>query len=450
MRAPEPPAPPLPDGWVRVGLRALGTPAQQAVRLPRGGALHLQGAAEVRPLLPGTLVELRAAPSGEGLTLRVSARLPGARRPGPARRPRRAATPPPSAPLELGRSPSLVLEGPLLEARGRHYPQRVLALVEDGGVRLINQLGVEEYLEGVLPGEIPAAFAPAAQRALAVAARTYSQVQQGKHGAYDLCDGPCCQVYLGQAARPRPGAQRVAAAIHATRGEYLWWRGELAYTFYSAHCGGLSTRGEDVHLRDKPERPLPYLTVVRDAPPGGGDYCATSPLRAWSVRAPMGEVEALLNRREPTAVGRLTRLAVVEQDPSGRILRARPTGTGSAPEDQPPGTLLLPAAAGGSVLREVTGWELRRSLGARLLRSLLAEIDEPAPGIYRFRGRGSGHGLGLCQIGANGMARAGKGYREILAHYYPGTHVAPAPPGREAGAGAHGPLPGTSGHPLRE
>jgi stage II sporulation protein D len=51
-------------------------------------------------------------------------------------------------------------------------------------------------------------------------------------------------------------------------------------------------------------------------------------------------------------------------------------------------------------------------------------IDQPEPGTYRFTGSGFGHGLGLCQIGANGMARAGRSYREILAHYYPGTRLA--------------------------
>jgi stage II sporulation protein D len=58
------------------------------------------------------------------------------------------------------------------------------------------------------------------------------------------------------------------------------------------------------------------------------------------------------------------------------------------------------------------------------LKSTKMTLDEPEPGVYRFVGSGFGHGLGLCQIGANGMARAGLSYRDILAHYYPGTRLA--------------------------
>ncbi len=74
--------------------------------------------------------------------------------------------------------------------------------------------------------------------------------------------------------------------------------------------------------------------------------------------------------------------------------------------------------------KEVTGWQLRRALGARFMKSTMVRIDQPEPGVYRFIGRGNGHGLGLCQIGAAGMARAGRGFRDILEHYYPGTRVA--------------------------
>lgn len=297
----------------------------------------------------------------------------------------------------------LVLSGGLLQIGAFRYPGSLRVRLARTGLQVVNELDIEQYLEGVLPGELPRNFALEAQKALAVAARSYALVQHGKHGEFDLCDRTCCQVYLGY----RRGSPRGLAAVRATRRLCLWSNDELVYAFYSADCGGVTTSAEEVPLPDKPARSLPYLRTVRDGSVRGRDYCAGSPFHLWTARLTREEVEERLNSDPETSVGALQDLRVLDYDPSGRVRTLLLTAN-----RQPPTS-------------SVSGWALRRAIGPLTLKSTLFRLDQPVPGVYRFIGRGFGHGLGLCQIGANGMAERGIGFRGILAHYYPGTKVAP-------------------------
>lgn len=322
--------------------------------------------------------------------------------------------------------PSVAIAGGLVQVGRRRYPARVVFHVGGTGLQLVNELDIEQYLEGVLPGELPAGFGLEAQKALAVAARTYALVQNGKHGAFDLCDRTCCQMYLGY----HRGSSRGLAAVRATRYQCLWSGPDLVYAFYSADCGGESTSVDEVPLRDKPTTTLKYLSPVKDAPRNGADFCATSPYHQWTRRFTKEELERRLNARPQTEVGRLVEMKVKDYDPSGRVRTVLLRG------EIPPqpevitqaasfgGAFTTPAPRPTPVEKTVTGWELRRSLGALALKSTKMTLDQPEPNVFRFIGSGFGHGLGLCQIGANGMARAGYSYRDILAHYYPGTRLA--------------------------
>ena len=317
------------------------------------------------------------------------------------------------------RARDLVLSGGMLGIGKQRYPGKLHFAMGGAGLEIANEVEIEQYLEGVLPGELPRGFGIEAQRAQAVAARTYALVQRGKHGEFDLCDRPHCQMYVGLTR----ASGRAIDAVRSTRHECLWHEGKLAYAFYSADCGGLSAKVEDVPLVDKPAEPLPYLTLVRDAPAGGADYCAGSPYHAWTRRFSRQELEDRLNKEPETYVGELREVKVLDHDPSRRIRTVLLRGY-----DQP---VVQPAAFFGAprlsanVEKKVSGWTLRRSVGPIALKSLLLRLDRPLPEVYRFQGSGFGHGLGLCQIGADGMARHGKDYRQILAHYYPGTRVGP-------------------------
>jgi stage II sporulation protein D len=372
-----------PDGRMRIGLRRVSGKAVVQVQLSSAGTL-LDGAdgKTLAPLPPDRPLKLVADYSAGKVRVET-----------------------PRGPVSR---PEIVLTGGLVRIGKGRYPGRIRVSLAGTGLQLVNDLDIEEYLEGVLPGEIPASFGAEAQKAQAVAARTYALVQRGKHGEFDLCDRTCCQMYLGHHRASRPGLD----AVRATRRQCLWSADELAYTFYSADCGGISTRVEHVPLRDKPDQPLPYLTVVRDSPGDGAYYCRSSPYHQWTKRLSRDDIERRLNRDPETQVGRLKDLEVLEFDESGRVHQMRLRG-----EHQ-----------GQPVVRVTTGWAFRSAVGPITLKSTLFEIDEPVPGTYRFQGRGFGHGLGLCQIGANGMARHGKTYRQILAHYYPGTQIASVAP----------------------
>jgi stage II sporulation protein D len=286
---------------------------------------------------------------------------------------------------------------------------------------------------GVVPGEVPGRFAMEAQKALAVAARTYTVSSLGKHGAdgFDLCDGTHCQMYLGWV--PPVGLYaRGGEAVLATRGQVLWSGSELVRAFYSADCGGITAMPADVPLRDMPKGPLPYLRSVRDrSAPGGPDFCATSSHHNWTRVLSRAQLQALLNRDAVTRVGTLKQLAFTSYDTSGRVRSVRLRGEYAAPLAGMPLGMLARATI--PVERSVSGWEFRRAVGATVLKSTLMRVRHTLPEKYEFDGKGYGHGLGLCQIGANGMASPAYGcdYQHILAHYYPGATLGPLlPPAR--------------------
>jgi stage II sporulation protein D len=389
-----PPAPLRPSGLVRIGL----------VRRSGGASIA------VTPLAAGAIVD---AATGRRL-----ARLP-ARRSLALAADYATAEVAASQPGVAARGRELILSGGLLKIGTRRYPGRLRVRVVGTGLDLVNEVEIEDYLRGVLPGEIPPGFLPEAQKALAVAARTYALVQSGKHGEFDLCDGPHCQMYVGH----RASARRGLAAVKATRHLCVWSGRELAYTFYEADCGGESTSAETVPLSDKPPGPIPYLVPVRDAGRTGPDYCAESPYHRWVRQFPREELERRLATEPETVVGRLLGLRITESDPTGRALAVEirseslPEMTGFTAPD--------PNAA--AETRTVSAWIFRRAVGPLALKSLMMRLSQPKPEVYRFAGSGFGHGLGLCQIGANGMAKRGFTFRQILAHYYPGTKVRALP-----------------------
>ena len=253
-------------------------------------------------------------------------------------------------------------------------------------LRLIEELPLDDYVAGVLSGELPTSFPPEAQKAQAVAARTYALVKkiesEGNGRSFHLGANVLSQVYSG--AAPNPAARAAAAA---TRGEVLVRGNEPVEAFFHSACGGRTERGLDALGRD-----LPYLVSV----PCG--YCHDAPGVRWTLVRRGAELGKALGLAGP-----VTALRVTEHTASGRVARV---------EVQVNGQRLGMAAA-----------DLRQRLGWSKLPSLAFEVKEKG-GTFTFTGRGQGHGAGLCQWGAAGMARQGKGYREILLHYYPGTELA--------------------------
>lgn len=277
---------------------------------------------------------------------------------------------------------------PDLRVGKRKVDGRVRLLARKGKLLAVAVVPLEAYVAAVVSREVPPRFHPEAVAALAVAVRTYAAGAAAKprDPAYDVVGGVEDQVFDGMDAV----APLFREAADRTRGLVVRYRGELARTVYHSTCGGRTEDAGSAWGKD-----VPYLRAQ-----SCGD-CADSPVYRWEYR--MSGAEA---RRVAKALGvppgKDLGIAVTGRTPSGRASRVR--------------------VSSGGVSRETRAAEFRKAAGYAKVRSLKMEIV-PAAGEWRITGEGWGHGVGLCQYGANGMARRGAGFREILARYYPGTEI---------------------------
>lgn len=238
----------------------------------------------------------------------------------------------------------------------------------------------EQYVAAVLAGEATVLRSGEALKAMAVAARTYAHRFAGRHAAegFDFCDTTHCQDLRLAAV-----TDRVRRAAADTEGEMVWHQGRPAAAYYHAACGGgTEADGEG-----------PYLQRIRDSECSGP---------AWAASITKRDLARALEAAGFRGMTENAPFSVPARTPSGRAASVRF------------GPLLVPAG----VLHTAVG----QTLGWHLLRSTLYTTHDDGSAVS-FRGTGSGHGIGLCQRGADVLGRRGKTYREILAHYYPGTQV---------------------------
>ena len=268
-----------------------------------------------------------------------------------------------------------------------------------GALVFIARLTMEEYTAEVVQGETSGDMPPEALRAMAVAARTYATRFRERHKAehFDFCDSTHCQ-FVNENIAPA-----VAAAVEQTHGELLWDHGKPVAAYYHQDCGGKTEAARNVW----PEAEGAGSNVHSDP------YCVRVS-KPWRSEISRRDLEAVLKGSGLRVPRRWERIRVLRRTPSGRAQ-----------------TLMLEDGSGGnnvpmaaSSLRFAVG----RAMGWSLLKSDLYEVAS-AGDHFVFTGRGTGHGVGMCQLGAAEMAREGKGYREILAFYYPGTAIGVAASG---------------------
>ena len=311
--------------------------------------------------------------------------------------------------------------GALVTWQGRRYRGELALTATVSGVRAVNRVPVESYLRGVVPLEIGSRTAPAEQAAVeaqAVAARSYTYARLGERAArgYDLVAGVGDQVYGGADAE-RPASD---AAVAATRGLVITYGGRVVSAPYHSTCGGSTADVDDVWYWRPPQ---PYLRRVSDRVPGTPDrfYCDGSPTFAWTRTYTGASLAASLDRY-------LRAYAAV---PSGGPGAARVV---SAQGTTPFGRVTALRIDTDRGTYEVRGDDIRRVLraaGGEILPSTYFTLESVVGRDGRLReltvrGGGNGHGVGMCQWGALGRARAGQDFRTILRAYYPGTAVAPA------------------------
>ena len=267
----------------------------------------------------------------------------------------------------------------------------------DATLRVINTVGLEPYLYGVIPAEIGSNVPEEAMKAQAIAARTYALKNRGKCAAdgFDLDDTTHCEGYVGVDGETAASN----AAVDATRSEVLTYKGQLIDAIFSTDSGGMTAcdlSGD-----------CPYLQAVKDADGGDGlDYAASGRYHVWTYTFTPAQIAALLARDPRTRVSRFVSLTINGLDPSGRITTATVAGADGT-------------------RKTVTGPQLRQILGYDTLRSTRVILTRTSGGSYKFDGKGWGHGMGMSQDGA--VAMAGWPYRktcsQILTHYYVGAKV---------------------------
>jgi stage II sporulation protein D len=244
-------------------------------------------------------------------------------------------------------------------------------------------MDIEEYVAAALAGEAGGFKSMEALKAMAIAARTFARTNLGRHrgNGFDLCETTHCQDL-----RVRSVTARHRAAAGATQGLILWYGGKPAHIFYTEHCGGHTENAGAVW----PRAARPYLRGVKD------DFCLSAGRQNWAAAYPL------------TAIAGAMGLASIESiEISGR------TSTGRV------ASLLV---NGRPVNAEQFYLRLGRALGWDKLRSKLFSHDL-RPNEVVFTGWGRGHGVGLCQTGAEQRGLAGHDFRQILAAYFPGTRI---------------------------
>ncbi|NIS75663.1 MAG: SpoIID/LytB domain-containing protein [Deltaproteobacteria bacterium] len=263
------------------------------------------------------------------------------------------------------------------------YSGRVVFHPTEAGIDLIDQVNVERYVASVLKSEIPTSFAFEAKKAIAIAVRSYTlyRMKRAREGHYHLDNSNISQVYRGV-----DGIEdEFVRAAEETRGMVVTYGDEPALTVYHAICGGYTENAYDVWQTD-----MNYLRSVSCG------YCNDSSGFRWALEIIPEDFMGLLKKGE------------VEGE---RLISLRPgarTRTGRVR------TLMVSTDTG---TWEIPSSRLRADIGYALMKSTNFSV-KMREGMISLSGKGYGHGVGLCQYGADGMANRGFGFVEILRHYY--------------------------------
>lgn len=276
---------------------------------------------------------------------------------------------------------------PPAQSSARPVSIRLGRTLPNGRTR-VEAIPIDDYIAQVLAGEGEPKAADGAQQALAITARTFAVANRNRHRreGFDLCDTTHCQVLRAPTAITR----RAAAA---TSGRVLLHRGQPAFVFYSAWCGGKTELASQV---------WPGAVDYSYEPSQDDEACEDEP--GWASEVRVGNIERAL-REAGLRGSRLRGLRILGRNASGRVARI---------------------AVEGFTPSEISGHEFRMAVGRvagwQSLKSTAFEIDRTSTG-YQFRGAGFGHGVGLCVIGAGRRAARGATADEILKFYYPGLTI---------------------------
>jgi stage II sporulation protein D len=283
----------------------------------------------------------------------------------------------------------------------RWYRGRVVITTAGSGITAVNWVDIEQYLYSVLGGEMNGSWHQEALKAQAVAARTYAlyNQQRSRNGSYDVVDTTSSQVYRG-IQDESTGTQM---AVNGTKGQVLTYNGNLILAAFHSSSGGKTDNVEEVWTQ-----PLPYLRAVPD-------FDQEAPVFSWKKTFTAQQMNSWFSCNG----GNVQSFRVLEKTTGDRVRTMEvKTSKGSCRFD-------------GEKMQDIL--DLRSNKFAITAAAPAAAAPtkdgKPAPakpsGVTEFEviGGGFGHGLGLSQYGALGMAKRGYNYQTIVSHYYQNTKL---------------------------
>lgn len=288
----------------------------------------------------------------------------------------------------------------------KEWPGRMRIVAAATSIDLVMDVPLETYLPGVIAKELYGSWCAAAYEAQAIAARSFAVVEEARWDGrrhYDMVAGQQSQAWIGATDNAR-----ALAAVRQTRGILLMHDGTVVPAYYSSACGGRPASALGV-LTDNPHHDIPPVSagtgLARSA------CCQLTRVATWNASIPLVAVELRVRawansngRPDLAALGKTASIEVTEKNAAGR-----------------PTTIRLKDRTG--VAAKIAAEDFRRAINApgdpkSSMRSSDCTIRLTAS-TAEFSGRGFGHGVGLCQHGAQEMGRAGRTSTEILALYYP-------------------------------
>jgi stage II sporulation protein D len=301
----------------------------------------------------------------------------------------------------------------LIRVNGRVYRGSATLLRGGSGITAVNRVGLESYLLGVVSAEMGrrGPGEEAALRAQAVVSRTYALRNMGRWKAqgFDLSASVNDQVYSGQGGETPEGR----VAVSETRGRVLTYDGAPIEAFFYSTCGGHTADGYEVFRGAA----RPYLRSIPDQAGNGSVYCSISPRYRWHAEWTGEALRTTLERTLPAVTGvrsadvrEISNVRVTRRSSSGRVDQVAIGLGGPEVKVEGPAIRQVMQLGSGELLKS-TAFDLVATVAGNRVTHL--SVD----------GMGSGHGVGFCQWGAVGRARAGQGYEQILAAYFPGTRL---------------------------
>lgn len=260
---------------------------------------------------------------------------------------------------------------------------------DNGKLLIINNIGLDSYLYGVLYHEVSHRWPAECLKAQAITARTFAlqQVRQNKLQPYDLRCDIYSQVYGG-----RTGEKwSTTHAVDSTRGRVLTFNGDIFPTYYHATCAGYTEDASNLWNID--------IAPLKGVP---CNFCGHSKHYRWTKEIPLTKVESKL-KDSGNRIGHILVVSILSKNKSGRAEKIE-----------------FRDDSGGVVV--LTAKDLRQIFGPNEIRSTKFDARIKGANLV-LDGMGWGHGVGMCQWGAYGMSLRGKKCEQILGYYYPGAEI---------------------------